>query len=494
MQKINFLPQVKLWNAAEFASRPIWDTSLVGGNLTYDANANRFAVTLLNDKTQDPEWRYLLTTDSSVDNGVTGIRLYNGPSAFVDKFATDNGLIDVIVGSPYNDSTNPLATMADVQAAVEGSSILGLNMDSSHIHIDASYLHLKSDSSHPYFDGGDEPNSKVNPLATVETVEALRIDVSSAISDISNAISGLGDLFKLEAVYDASFIEEHPTIINFGDLLNYLAGRTPNPLDNYERGSVLIFGDEEWVLINDQNPASANSWELLGTIGAPDAYVTSFGGQTGAITLSNSFFMNGKQLNLETASDTSLGGVMTGHSTGLENSNYIFDLKVGGKAVSDASRGYVSIPIVTGAAADASYGLVPNTALSGSTHIYTVTLDPSTLSNVGVSYNQIKSVNITHSIGTDNLIISVYKVRAGVERSGRQLVYVDEIISGHSSILVDFGSADAFIGCQDEKNGGYLGYVVVIAASASAIDLNDDSGTSFSANVNSFTTNTEPGN
>ena len=486
MQKINFLPQVKLWNAAEFASRPIWDTSLVGGNLTYDANANRFAVTLLNEKTHEPEWRYLLTTDSSVDNGVTGIRLYNGPTAFVDKFASDNGLIEILVGSPYNDSSNPLATMADVQSAVEGSSILGLNMDSSHIHIDASYLHLKSDSSHPYFDGGDESGSKVNPLATVGTVEAVKDELNGAISDISNAISSLGDLFKLEAVYDASFIEEHPTIINFSELLNYLREQSPNPLNDYEKGSVLIFGDEEWVLINDQNPASANSWELLGTISAPDAYVTSFGGQTGAITISNSFFMNGKQLNLETASDTSLGGVMTGHSTGLENSNYIFDLKVGGKAVADASRGYVSIPIVTGAAGDASYGLVPNTALSGSTHIYTVTLDPSTLSNVGVAYNQIKSVKIDHTIGTDDLVINVYKSRTGTsQRNGRQLVYVDEIISGPTSILVDFGSAEAFIGCQDRVNndGDYLGYVVVIAASTSAVDLNGDAGTSFTANT-----------
>ena len=488
MQKINFLPQVKLWNAAEFASRPIWDTSLVGGNLTYDANANRFAVTLLNDKTQNPEWRYLLTTDSSVDNGVTGIRLYNGPTAFVDKFAGDNGLIEVLVGSPYSEGgePNPLATMADVKAAFEGASILGLNMDSSHIHSDSSFLHLKSDSSNPYFDGGDEPGSKVNPLATVATVEAVKTELNNAISDISNAISSLGDLFKLEAIYDASFIEQHPTITNFGELLNYLREQTPNPLTDYERGSVLIFGDEEWVLIDDSNPASANSWELLGTIGAPDAYVTSFGGQTGAITLSNSFFMNGKQLNLETASDTSLGGVMTGHSTGLENSNYIFDLKVGGKAVSDVSRGYVSIPIVTGAATDASYGLVPNAALSGSTHIYTITLDPSTLSNVGVAYNQIKSVKITHTLGTADLVISVYKVRAGsAERNGRQLVYVDEIISGPTSILVDFGSAEAFIGCQDRlnNNGNYLGYVVVIAASTSAVDLNGDAGTSFTANA-----------
>ena len=485
MQKINFLPQVKLWNAAEFASRPVWDTSLVGGNLTYDANANRFAVTLLNDKTQVPEWRYLLTTDSSVDNGVTGIRLYNGPTAFVDKFAGDNGLIEVLVGSPYSESgePNPLATMADVKAAFEGASILGLNMDSSHIHSDSSFLHLKSDFSHPYFDGGDGPTDEVNPLATVETVDALRQDVSNAISDISTAISSLGDLFKLEDVFDASFIEQH-SLSNFGDLLNYLNTQSPSPLSDYERGSVLIYGNEEWVLINDQNPASANSWELLGTISSPDAYVTSFGGQTGAITLSNSFFMNGKQLNLETASDTSLGGVMTGHSTGLDGSNYIFDLKVGGKAAADASRGYVSIPIVTGATTDASYGLVPNTALSGSTHIYTVTLDPSTLSDVGVIYRQIKSVKITHTIGTDDLVISVYKVRAGNgERNGRQLVYVDEIISGPNSILVDFGSADAFIGCQDEKSGQYLGYIVVIAASASAIDLNDDSGTSFTANA-----------
>lgn len=478
MQKINFLPQVKLWNAAEFASRPIWDTSLVAGNLTYDGTANRFAVSLLNEKTNNPEWKYLLTSDSSVDKGMVGVRIYNGPSAFVDKLAGENGLAELVVASAYNDSTNPLATMADVQAAVAGASILGLDMDSSHIHIDASFLHLKSDSSHPYFDGGDDPNSKVNPLATVETVDALRQDVSSAISDISSAISALGDLFRLEDVFDASFIEQH-SLSNFGDLLNYLNNQSPSPLSDYERGSVLIYGDQEWVLINDQNPASASSWELLGTISSPDAYVTSFGGQTGAITISDSFFMNGKQLVLETASDTSLGGVMTGHSTGLENSNYIFDLKVGGKSAADASRGYVSIPIVTGGANDASYGLVPNSMLKGNTQIYTVTIDPSTCT--GVTYTDIYRVTIEHSLGTSDVLVDVYRVSAGsANRNSRQLVYVDELITSENRIDIDFGSEAAFIGCQDTINDGgvdkYLGYIVVIAASNAAMNL-DSSAT-----------------
>ena len=77
----------------------------------------------------------------------------------------------------------------------------------------------------------------------------------------------------------------------------------------------------------------------------------------------------------------------------------------------------------------------------------------------------------------------MYKVRAtGAQRSGRQLVYVDEVISGRNSILIDFGSAEAFIGCQDQNDGTYFGYDIVIAASTSAVNLSNDPGTTLTPN------------
>lgn len=476
MQKINFLPQVKIWNAAEFHSRNVWQNSVLG-SFTYDGSVNKFAVTLQGK--DGPEWKYLLTSNQYDTSAVTSVRMQSELGSYFDIIAGETGVLSIYTKSLYNDTSNRLATMLDVSNAVATIPVVGLNMDSSAVHIDSSYIHLKSDSSYPYLDSGDAQGSEVNPLATVGTVNALRIDVS-------NAISALGDLFTLEHVYDASFIEEE-SLTDFASLLNYIQTTSPSIFNDYKKGSVLIFGKEEWVLINPDSPSNPSSWELLGTIDSPNAYVTSFGGQTGAITISDSFFMNGKQLVLETASDTSLGGVMTGHTTGKDGSTYIFDLKVGGKNAADASRGYVTIPIVTGAEGDASYGLVPNTALIGDTHIYTVNINPSTCGNLsGTQYNEIKSIKLTYDniINSDDLIVSVYKVRAGQggsERLGRQLVYVDEIISGPHNLLVDFGSAEAFIGCQDTMGDAYLGYVVVISASANSINI--DASTTFVPNV-----------
>ncbi len=471
MQKINFLPQVKLWNAAEFQSRRVWtDPDL--GSMTYDGSVNKFAVTLQG-KT-DPEWRYLLTSDSSTATAVTALRLMVDVNTYQDIVPGLDGVLNVYTSSAYNGLSNPLATLADVQAAVAGASVLGMKMDSSIVHIDASYIHIKSDASNPYFDGGDNTGDKVNPLATVGTVNAA----------ITAALADLGNLFNLQGVYDNPYTPQGGSAITtFAGLLAYLTAQSPVPFD-IERGTVLIFGGDEYVLIDTANYSTPLGWEKLGSIDTNTA-VVSIGGESGVILLSDSFYMNGKTLSLNTARDSILGGVMTGHTEGAVDSStkYEFALRVGGSAVANANRGYVSIPIVTGAANDASYGLVPNSALSGGTHIYTVTLDPSSLANVGVAYNQIKSVKISHTIGTDDLVISVYKVRASnAQRNGRQLVYVDEIISGPSSILVDFGSADAFIGCQDQKNNTYLGYDIVIAASTSAVNLNDDPNTTFTPN------------
>lgn len=466
MQKINFLPQVKLWNAAEFQSRRTW-TNPDLGSMTYDGSANRFAVALQGES--DPKWMYLLTSDSSTTAAATSLRLMVNASTYQDVEAGLDGILSVYTVSAYNSSTNPLATLVDVQAAVAGASVLGMKMDSSIVHIDSSYIILKSDASNPYADGDEN----VNPLATVGTVKTA----------ITAALGGLGDLFNLQGVYKNPYTPKgsEQQITTFAGLLAYLTEQ--EQIDN-KKGTVLIFGKDEYVLLDTKQYSTPIGWEKLGSIDT-DTAVVSIGGKSGEILLSDSFYMNENTLNLNTASEASLGGVKTGHTEGAVDSStkYEFALKVGGSSEDNAGKGYVSIPIVTGADSDASYGLVPNSVLTGGTHIYTVTLDPSTLSNGGVAYNQIKSVTINHTIGTEDLVINVYKVRAtGAQRSGRQLVYVDEVISGTDSILIDFGSAEAFIGCQDQNDGTYFGYDVVIAASTSAVNLSNDPGTTLTPN------------
>ena len=412
MQKINFLPQVKLWNSAEFQSRGVW-TNPDLGSMTYDGSANRFAVALQGES--GPKWMYLLTSNSSTTAAATSLRLMVNASTYQDVAAGLDGILNVYTASAYNSSTNPLATRADVQAA----------------------------------------------------------------------LGGLGDLFNLQGVYENPYTPKSggEQITTFTGLLAYLTKQEPTPFD-IKKGTVLIFGKDEYVLLDTTRYSDPNGWEKLGSIDTNTA-VVSIGGKSGAILLSDSFYMNESTLNLNIANDTSLGGVKTGHTEGAVDSNtkYEFALKVGGSSEDNAGKGYVSIPIVTGADSNASYGLVPNSALSGGAHIYTVTLDPSTLSNGGVAYNQFKSVTIKHTIGTDDLVISVYKVRAtGAQRSGRQLVYVDEVISGRNSILIDFGSAEAFIGCQDQNDGTYFGYDIVIAASTSAVNLSNDPDTTLTPN------------
>lgn len=477
MQKINFLPQVKLWNAAEFNSRKIWQDSSLG-SMTYDGSLNKFAVTLMGKSV--PEWKFLLTSDSSTANAVTSLRLMLDSNNYYDVEPGLAGILNVYTGSLYDGTNNPMATMADVQSAVAGASILGLKMDSSYIHTDSSFLHLKSDPSNPYEDRGDDtPGAKVNPLATVGTVQA--------------AIRDLGDIFDLQGVYTNPYTPQgsETPITTFEALLTYLVSLDPVPFE-VKKGAVIVFGNEEYVLLDDQNYTTLIGWEKLGNVDS-DTVVISIGGQSGVIALGDGLYMNDSSLTLITANDTSLGGLRTGHVENLTDAstNHNFALKLGGNPVQEGqpadtpNRGYVTIPIVTGADGDASYGIVPNEMLAGNSRIYSVTLNPSTLSNVGIHYDEIKSVNITHTIGTADLVTNVYKFRAGKNgdaKLGRQLVYVDEIIAGKNSILVDFGSPEAFIGCQDTLNGNYLGYIIVIAA-AEAINLNRDASTTFTVNV-----------
>lgn len=465
MQKINFLPQVKLWNAAEFNARPIWqDPSL--GEMTYDGslNSNKFAVAVWGKGA--PHWEYILTSQTANEYAATVLRLYQNSNNYVDVSASDTGVVTVYTESLYNDSTNKLATMADVQYAVAGASLLGVKMDSSILYVDASYVHMYSDPSSEYHDEGGPSTNNFNPLATVGTVEAA----------ITNALADLGDLFEIKGTANSTSggtvngITIPSNIADFDALLNYLNTQTGG-FTGMNKGSVIIFNNEEYVLLNPSNPGSTSSWELLGSI-TPQTCVISLGGQSGTLLVSNSFSMagnNNKTLTLNPATSNVLGGVKTGYSEGLiDSSNYGFALKLGDQGI-NADKGYVSIPIVTGAAGDASYGIIANDALQGLTHIYTVAINPTTCANINTAYTNIRSIHMTHNIGSEDIIVSVYKVRAGngEQREGRQLVYVDEIISGASTLLVDFGSSEAFIACQDQKNGEYLGYIIVIAAGTS---------------------------
>lgn len=462
-QKINFLPQVKLWNAVEFNARPIWENPSLG-EMTYDgsANSNKFAVAVQGDSA--PHWEYILTSQKANEYAATVLRLYQKADNdnYVNVSAGNNGVVAVYTESLYNESSNKLATMADVQGAVAGASLLGIKMDSSILPIDASYVTMWSDPSNKYYDKGGTSGDKFNPLATIDTVK----------NAISNALDGLGDLFELKGSANTSAGGtvngiSVPPVADFGELLTYLNGQTGG-FSGMDKGSVIIFNNEEYVLLDKDNQASLNSWELLGSI-TPQTYVVSLGGQSGTLLVSDSFQMaDDKTLTLNPASSSVLGGVKTGHSEGKVDSStkYEFALRVGGSAAANADRGYVSIPIITGAADDPSYGIIANDTLQGLTHIYTVAIDPSTCAGIGTEYDKIRSIQMIHNIGSEDIIVSVYKVRAGNgdQRQGRQLVYVDEIISGTNTLLVDFGSAEAFIACQDSMNDKYLGYVIVIAA------------------------------
>ncbi len=482
MQKINFLPQVKLWNAVEFNARHVWQNPSLG-EMTYDgsSNSNRFAVAVQG--AESPHWEYILTSQSSNEYAATVLRVFQNGANYVDISTGSNGIITVYTESLYNPTSNKIATMADVQGAVAGASLLGIKMDSSILHIDdSSYVMMYSDPSNLYHDeGGSSGSNNFNPLATVGTVEAA----------IQNALSGLGDVFEIKGIYNSSTGgtvngNNIPANINdFGLLLNELS-QTPSGLSGMSKGSVIVFNNEEYVLLNDSNPGNLLSWEVLGSV-SMQTCVVSLGGQSGTLNISDSFSMTGtgnKTLTLNPASTTNLGGVKTGHSESAIDSStkYNFALNIGSSG-NDTNKGYVTIPIITGANTDASYGILASSTLQKSTRIYTVTINPETCLNLGISYSSIRSIRMIHNLGSDSISVNVYKIKSATGQSqinGKQLVYVDEIVAGPNILYVDFGSSEAFIGCQDIQNNQYLGYVIVIAASSITTSLD---GIQMSGNV-----------
>ena len=470
MQKVNFLPQVKLWNAVEFNPRHIWESPSLG-EMTYDGSSysNKFAVAVQG--TNAPHWEYVLTSQTANEYAATVLRFFQNNNNYTDVSTNSLGVITVYTESLYNESTNKIATMADVQGAVAGASLLGVKMDSSILYVDSSYVMMYSDPSNPYHVEEGVSTSAFNPLATINTVD----------SAIQNALLDLGNVFELEGVVTTANggtvngVNLSSGITNFGDVLNELSRL--HGLSGMSKGSVIIFNNEEYVLLNDSNPGNLLSWEVLGSI-APNDTVVSLGGQSGTLLISDSFSMSGtsgKTLTLQPTSSSILGGIKTGHSEGvIDNStkyNYALNTDTTGN---DANKGFVTIPIVTGANNDASYGIVSNENLQKSAHIYTVSINPTTCSNLSVTYDNIRSVQINHNIGSDNIAVSVYKIKAGTGQTqsiGKQLVYVDEIITSPNALYVDFGSSEAFIGCQDIKNNIYLGYIIIITASTNVISL-----------------------
>lgn len=471
MSVFNLIPQIKIWNAAEFVSRRIWE-NVSPGFLTYDANCNKFAVSLGGD--ERTKWKFLLTSDSSVVEAATVMRLKLNENTFYDASVDSGGILTLYTASPYAGPSNPVATLADVMSAVEGGSLLGLKVDSSIARMDSSYIMLKTDPSNLYRDYGRGSSADVNPLATVATVT----------SAIEEALNKLGDLLNLQGVYPNPYEPEQGTRIeSFADLLSYLIANSDSPFE-IKKGTVIIFGTEEYVLLDIFNYATPLGWEKLGII-CDDTNVISIGGISGVIEISDSFYINGNTLSLNIASDASLGGIKTGYPENVNtvSKEYNIALNVVPSGSADTGRGYVTLPIVTGKQEDASYGVVPNSILVGNAQIYTITLDPSSLT--GIDYEQIRSVNIRHNMNTDNVVVNIYKRRDNVQRIGRQLVLVDEVIvSGNNSILIDFGSPEAFIGCQDKRNNEYLGYDIIISASDTEIHLNDSSYLTFTLNIN----------
>ena len=514
MQKINFLPQVKAWNAIEFGGRRTWtlDADEVG-MMTYDpsidttgSGGGTFMVSVPGK--QGARWAALLITDEDNTTYDTTymkrIFLHNKQD---DTYITFSGDSSIYTQSKYSDSSNPLATMADVRSAISSSTILGAYMDATSI-VDSSYIHLYSDPSSLY-------NASTNQLATIGTV--------------TNAIAAIGTVLELRRVYDPNNIpvETVDTITEFEQWLTYCdTHATNNPSYDYylhddaehwnvEKGDVVIWGNQEYVYIgvnpgeNGYDPSDMDNWELFGTLDTETA-VTSFGGCVGAIAIdASSFYMSNNALKLYPADATHLGGVMTGYTDssttehvegiigsanpddeeGWDQTHYQFGLDVSAGSEDDTStyRAFTSIPLQSGHVEAGllsvnDYKILHSLENSG-VFVAAALIDPLSLAG-NQQYNSIYRVIINHNFGQAVMQIGVYKNReygrdasnnAKLETISKQMVYTDEIIADSSTVLIDFGSPQAFIGCQDSSNGNYYGYTVVMTVPNTHVQIPDAS-------------------
>lgn len=462
MQKLNFLPQVKVWNAIEFVSRNAWDVSTNHevGMMTYDSSDNVFKVSLEEEKSHIAMWRTVLTGDGNSNEYVKRIVLHNSEDSDTTIM---NNIVDLYTYGKYDSTNNRLATMSDVRGAISGSTILGVEMDNRSI-VDNSIASLYSDPEHTY-------DASSNQLATLGTVK--------------EAIGGLGTAVRLRQVYPNPYpvlSEQDRSIDDFSELLEYFdenPGGDETLHDglgnwNVKKGDVVIFGNAEYIYtgVNPEgsgyDPTDMSHWELFGTLGA-DSGVISFGGKVGTILIDNHSFRmtdDTSTLILRAAGDASLGGIKTGYvdsSSVISNiTHYQFGVDLDAQ-----DRAFVSIPVQNGKVEagliDAStyISLISN---NGAAKIYHSIIKPDTLHLTQEQYANVSRVAINHNLGTNDLIVNVYK-NLDANAVSRSIVYVDEIISDSSVLRVDFGSARAFTECQEGAALGYYGYTVVFSAS-----------------------------
>ena len=491
MQKINFLPQVKVWNAIEFGPKHTWPLGTNDvGLMTYDPGTDHkdsFKVSMYDGST-NAQWLTVLTSGDNSDY-VSQFSIYND----TDQSHIDmTGDVSIRTRSKYipdlnDDKYNPFATIADVssisQYYVNNASVLDVQMDNISV-VDSSIAKLYSDALHPY-------NASTNPLATMGTVQ-------QAIQDIANVLT-LREVYTKP--YEAGTQETPNTIYELEDLLIYFntdgsVGVAHNLHDasgnwDVERGDVVLFGNEEWVYygpeIGTANYAPQNiaNWELFGKLNV-DTAVTSFAGKVGAIDIdASSFYMgttaaDSSVLHLYGAAPDKIGGVRTGYqdnSIGGDNPAYRFQLRIS-EEQERVGKAYTQIPIQDGSSAVP--GLISmddyNTFIDASNgaKIYKAIINPTTLNVDNTTYENMHVVLITHNLGTEDLIVNVYK-NLNASATQRQMVYTDEIVNDTSILRIDFGSADAFKGCQEYANNTYYGYTAVFSASTSPISIPDAS-------------------
>lgn len=191
MQKINFLPQVKVWNGIEFHGAYVQEnpTPAKPGILSYDSSTNSFKVSILTGESQSG-WKTIFLSDSSTGTLVNKIILQHEEGGTAD--ATLDGNVILYTGSAYNASTNKLATMSDIADISTG--IAQVNVDSNSI-VTSGIANLYSDPSSLY-------NASTNQLATLGTVSAAISAIP--VQDGTVANGGLMDVSAYNAIQNVT--------------------------------------------------------------------------------------------------------------------------------------------------------------------------------------------------------------------------------------------------------------------------------------------------
>lgn len=191
MQKINFLPQVKVWNGIEFHGAYVQEnpTPAKPGILSYDSSTNSFKVSVLTGESQSG-WKTIFLSDSSTGTLVNKIILQHEEGGTAD--ATLDGNVILYTGSAYNASTNKLATMSDIADISTG--IAQVNVDNNSV-VTSGTANLYSDPSSLY-------NASTNQLATLGTVSAAISAIP--VQDGTVANGGLMDVSAYNAIQNVT--------------------------------------------------------------------------------------------------------------------------------------------------------------------------------------------------------------------------------------------------------------------------------------------------